>query len=554
MRNESVWQEWGVEVVKGRAGNCFFLCLIWCQIHFGAMSFEHPVLTIAPDFAGRPAPLKPTWAGIVNIDQFKWLSWSKVHEALEMARDEIGAHTVRAVGMYGASNRSYDRDPQGFMDESKRGARSNFSMLNTYFDGCIERGVTPMFTTCFTPELKAESLEKRPFDGTAGSAHVPSDLGWWEAFVEQSVREMAQRYGRRRMRDWLFEVWNEANLEGGFWVGGQELWMEVWKRTFRAIKRVDANFRVGGPSTARGEWVGDLLEFGAGNDCVPDYIITHCYNNDSDSDQALSPFDGPQTDKISKSPNFAAGVIRGVRKICDERGFKGEIHWNEWGRSWFPCDPERESENEAAFIVKTMSECHAMADSFAYWNLSDIYNQVGYGRETFHGNYGMLNQQNIRKPNYLAHQLLCRLKENRFSASVEGGSELINALVAGNEETRQVMVYAFEAAEGERHSARRVRVKCGAGEGFYRPKLFRVTETENNTPVRWREAGAEPYLSPEDARRWKDSSALREAPLRALMVEERDGVREISFDLEGRGVALLEWHLEPFCEPLREAR
>ncbi|MEX2382960.1 MAG: hypothetical protein WD490_11280 [Opitutales bacterium] len=501
-------------------------------------------LLITPSFE-NPSPFAQSWAGVVNIDQFKWLSWAKVQEALDMARTEIGAHTVRAVGMYGVANRVFDKDPRGFKQPEHRGLRSNFSQLHTYFDGCIERGITPMFTTCFTPEAMATG-DKKVFDGTAGSVHPPRDYVWWESFVEASVREMAHRYGKARMRDWLFEVWNESNLEGGFWVGGQEAWMKLWQHTFTAIKRVDKDFRIGGPSTARGEWVGDLIDFGRANDCEPDYIITHCYNNDSDADQALSPFDGPQSDRVSKSSNFASGVMRGVRNICDTRNYGGEIHWNEWGRSWFPCDAERESENEAAFIFKTMAEAHDMAEVFAYWNLSDIYNQVGYGRETFHGNYGMLNQQNIRKPAYLAHQLLCRFQENRFPVEIEGGSELVNAICAGNNDTSQVAVYAFQAPGGSPQAARRVTVDLDAAKPFHRPKLFRVTGSENNAVARWRDAGEEPYLSAEDSRRWKESSALREAPLRELSVEESDGRRRVSFELEGNGVAFLEWHHEPF--------
>ncbi|MFQ3670844.1 MAG: hypothetical protein SNJ84_05240 [Verrucomicrobiia bacterium] len=499
------------------------------------------VLEIQPDFSQPAAPLRHSWAGLVNIDQFKWLSWSVVHEALGMAREELGAHTVRAVGMYGFASRVLDKDPRGFRNPEHRKPRSNFSMLHTYFDGCIERGVTPMFTTCFTPDLLAEG-DKTVFD-KSGNVTPPRCLETWGAFVEESVRRMARRYGRARMRSWMFEVWNEPNLEGGFWVGGQERWFELWKHSWQAIKRVDPGFRVGGPSTARGEWVGELLDFGAAHDCPPDYLITHCYNNDSAS-QPLSPFDGPQEDKANKSPNFLAGVVRGVRALCEEKKFTGEIHWNEWGRSWFPCDEERESENEAAFICKSMMEVSGEADYFAYWCLSDIYNQVGYGRETFHGNYGMLNQQNIRKPSYLAHQLLERLGSVRHAAKVDGGSPLLNAAVCGDEDRRQLLVYHFQAEDTASPGPLEVVLRLPAEMPWHQPKLFRITASENNSPARWRSAGAETHLSPGDARRWRDSSALRETALSEICESVRDGVREVRFSLEGRGVALLEWHLE----------
>lgn len=65
----------------------------------------------------------------------------------------------------------------------------------------------------------------------------------------------------------------------------------------------------------------------------PDYLITHVYNNDSEG-EPLSPFDGPASHKVKDSPHFATGVVRGLRREVDRRGFTGGVHWNKWGRSW----------------------------------------------------------------------------------------------------------------------------------------------------------------------------------------------------------------------------
>jgi hypothetical protein len=182
--------------------------------------------------------------------------------------------------------------------------------------------------------------------------------------VADGTRHAIDRYGVEIVKNWYFEVWNEPNLENAFLEGSQGDFFRLWAETYRAVKEVDASLRVGGPSAARGDWVLDLVDFGRKNNCEPDYIITHVYNNDSEW-AALSPFDGPQEDKASKSPHFAAGVMRGVRRELDARGFKGEVHWNEWGRSWLPYDPIRETANEAAFVVKTMSEVSQLADCYA---------------------------------------------------------------------------------------------------------------------------------------------------------------------------------------------
>ena len=96
-----------------------------------------------------------------------------------------------------------------------------------------------------------------------------------------------------------------------------------------------------------------LLVYGSGMPVTPE-------------SKPLSPFDGPQADLENKSPHFASGVIRGVRNLLDQMGYSGEVHWNEWGRSWWPCYAKRETSSEASWIAKTTVEVSQLGDRFAY--------------------------------------------------------------------------------------------------------------------------------------------------------------------------------------------
>ena len=117
-----------------------------------------------------------------------------------------------------------------------------------------------------------------------------------------------------------------------------------------------------------------------------------------------------QRNADSKSPTFARDIIRNVRGLLNRRGFKGELHWNEWGRSFHAVDHHREHPSEAAFIARLLGDVSQEADVFSYWCLSDIYDQVGYGREAFFGGYGLLNLQGLRKPAYHAFELLAKTR------------------------------------------------------------------------------------------------------------------------------------------------
>jgi xylan 1,4-beta-xylosidase len=126
------------------------------------------------------------------------------------------------------------------------------------------------------------------------------------------------------------------------------------------------------------------------------------------------------------------------------RGWAGEVHWNEWGRSWFPHDPKRETALDAAFAAKTMDEVSQEADAFAYWSLSDIYDQVGYQSSEFQAHYGMLSLHGLRKPVWHAHALLHRLGDRRVA--VAGAGPLAGAIATPDaQDGGSVLVWRYPA-------------------------------------------------------------------------------------------------------------
>jgi xylan 1,4-beta-xylosidase len=395
-----------------------------------------------------------------------------------------------------------------------------------------------MFTTSFVPGEYA-SGEATVFT-TKGRVSPPKDYKQWRDLVSGGVRHMIDRYGVGVVRGWYFEVWNEPNLQGSFFDGTQQDFWKLWSETYRAIKEVDATLRVGGPSTARADWVQDLVEFGRKNDCEPDYLITHVYNNDSASG-ASPPFEGPEEHKAVDSPHYATGAIRGVRRVLDELNFKGEVHWNEWGRSWWPHFPDRESANEAAFVAKTMSEVSQLADYFAYWCLSDVYDQIGYGAETFHGGYGLLSLQGLRKPPYNAFEFLSKLGRERVNATVENGSDCDGAIVTRQGDKHAALVYSYEAASEYSPGHQTVEVELPAGANWQTRDLTLhcISSQENNILSHWQKMGAPDYLRREELRELQGHNVLQPSGAQIELVPHGEGQRA-RFTMEMPGVALLQ--------------
>jgi xylan 1,4-beta-xylosidase len=497
-------------------------------------------LILRPDWRGPTTRFKHTWEGIVNIDQFRWLVRRDVQEHLELAHRELGARHVRAVGMYDDEMRVLRPSPASFMGYDAKDPRTNWQMVDYVIDSLLDRGLQPMFTTSFIPSVMAGG-DVTVFS-TKAHTSPPKDWQQWELFVRESVAHAVDRYSLETVRQWYFEVWNEPNLRGWFWGGNQADFFRLWETTYKAIKSVDASLRVGGPSTARADWIEDALTFGAKHDCVPDYLITHIYNNDSASDNPLAPFAGAQADKNSKSPNSAAGFIRGVRELTTRLGFKGEVHWNEWGRSFHGVDHRREQPSEAAFIARFLADVSQEADAFSYWCLSDVYDQVGYGREAFFGGYGLLSLQGLRKPAYHAFELLVRLGEQRVKVAGDGLDSFCNAIVtsAKPDGRAHVLVYAYDHADTPEIQSLNVAINLPSGAT---PRaLYRIDSIENNVITRWRNLGSPPYLSREQTRDLASDNVLQAAPSQSVQTEHEEGTTWAHFTMERPGVALLEIH------------
>lgn len=238
------------------------------------------------------------------------------------------------------------------------------------------------------------------------------------------------------------------------------------------------------------------------------------------------------------------GVANGVNKLLEEQSFKGEIHWNEWGRSWFPFDEMRETANEAAFIVKSMAEVHNKANYFAYWCLSDIYNQAGYGAETFHGNYGMLNLQGLKKPSYFAFELLGKMGDTVVPHSGKNTDRTTNAFVSKNENGFQILLYAYDNdyKVGDPSSFKEVKLLLPKGLRNADIALYEVNKSKNNTIEDWKTKGSPAYLKYGEKEEWRKKNKIQ-ASKHKFEIQMDDDQNWLHFELESPGIALIDINL-----------
>ena len=76
------------------------------------------------------------------------------------------------------------------------------------------------------------------------------------------------------MSKWRFEVYNEADLHWEF-----SDYATMYTAAAKAIKSVSTKLLVGGPASARPEWVGKLISLCSdpATQCPLDFVSTHTY-------------------------------------------------------------------------------------------------------------------------------------------------------------------------------------------------------------------------------------------------------------------------------------
>ena len=155
------------------------------------------------------------------------------------------------------------------------------------------------------------------------------------------VSHCVERYGEREVGEWLFEVWNEPNLKT-FWTGTQREYFKLYRHTAEAIKNVSSSFKVGGPATARSEWIEEFVNFCERNDVPADFVSTHTIPT-TDTNTTATP-----NINCSKPARHHARVAQNTRYYAGDR----PVYYTEWNSSSNPFDPLHDEPYAAASLPR----------------------------------------------------------------------------------------------------------------------------------------------------------------------------------------------------------
>ncbi|HEU4390913.1 MAG TPA: hypothetical protein VFV34_24120, partial [Blastocatellia bacterium] len=323
---------------------------------------------------------------------------------LSAVHRECGFEYIRFHGLL--------QDEMGLYSEDRKGGPIyNFQYVDALYDAILDTGMKPFVEFGFMPQALASG--NKTIFWWKGNITPPKDYDKWERLIEALVKHWTDRYGHDEVAHWFFEVWNEPNLDI-FWAGDQAEYFKLYTVTTRAVKHVSPDYRVGGPATAGHAWVPEMISFAVRSGAPLDFISTHDYGvSGRGVDES-----GVQQLYLDPSPNAIIGGVHSVRDQIKSSAMRDlPLHYTEWNTSYSPRDPVHDSYISAPYILAKLKGVEGVADSMSYWTFTDIFEENGVVPSPFHGGFGLLNFQGLRKPAFYAYQFLNKLGDQELVSS-----------------------------------------------------------------------------------------------------------------------------------------
>ena len=351
---------------------------------------------IAADMADVQGARDMAWQDCVGADHPGILLRKDNLAQLRLAHDELGFKYIRFHGIFA--------DDMDVYREVKGAPVYDFDKVDAVYDAILRIGMKPFVEISFMPHDLASS-DKTIFYWKANGS-PPKDWNKWAGLITAFVRNLEARFGKAEVESWRFEVWNEPNLDG-FWTGGnQQAYFKLYDTTVKAIKAVDPALPVGGPATAGAAWIPEFLAHAKAAGVPVDFVTTHTYGVHG----GFLDENGQGDNKLDTNAGSIVDDVLKVRRQVDASAMPHlPVYFTEWNSSYSPRDPIHDTYLNAAFILDKLKGVDGAVQSMSYWTYTDLFEEAGPPPSSFHGGFGLINREGIRKAAFFAYRYLDEL-------------------------------------------------------------------------------------------------------------------------------------------------
>jgi len=379
------------------------------------------------------APLGKPWKNAIAVDVPVTLLRADLQSHLAKLQRQIGYRYCRAYGLF--------QDDMAVVARRKDGSLAfRWDQVDEVLDALLRIGLRPFANLSAMPVALASGTTTI-FDWEMNCT-PPRDYAEWGQLVGAFARHCLDRYGLDEVAQWYYEVWNEPNIN--FWTGTQADYWKLYDVSATALKAVSPRLRVGGPVTARCDWVADIISHCSSGGVPLDFISTHIYPQD---EWVLYP---GLRGSPHKAGMFLPDMVREVRQTVRRSAMPDlEVHITEWnslvplpgGKLAWDGNPILDDLSGAATACDLAMAVDGDCDTFCWWTASDLVGQGGMPQSEFCGTYGLLTPSGLPKATYNAFRFLSRLRGGQLVTRHEALAPGCNLVATAEGESLQVLLW-----------------------------------------------------------------------------------------------------------------
>jgi xylan 1,4-beta-xylosidase len=445
----------------------------------------------------------------------------------------------------------------------------DWKIVDRIFDTFHDAGLKPLVEIGFMPEALSTHPEPYRHNFPNGSiytgwAYPPKDYQKWAELVFQFTKHLRERYGDAELKTWLWEVWNEPDIE--YWKGTPEEYFKLYDYSSDAVRRAFPNAKIGGPDStgpARPQAVKFLEDF-----------LKHCDNGEN----YVSAKTGAPLDFISFHPkgspkwqgdHVEMGLAAQLRAI--DQGFKTVSSFPKWRKTpiilgeWDPegcaaCSAQKNPQNGyrngalyAAYTVEAFSQTLALAARDGVNLKGTVTWAFEFEDQPYFAGYRELASNGLDKPVLNTFRMLGLLGGERVEATSSAALDTDKILMEGVRGAPDIRVIANRSQHGLQvlvwnyHDddlaapAVSIEVTISGLPGDRNRALlqhFRIDSAHSNVFTAWTEMGSPQSPSSDQYKRLESAGQLQ-LLTSPQWIQIEGGVARVRFELPRQGLSLL---------------
>jgi xylan 1,4-beta-xylosidase len=448
----------------------------------------------------------------------------------------------------------------------------SWTIIDHIFDTFRAAGIKPIVEIGFMPEALSTQPEPYRHDfpkvsiGSiyTGWAYPPRDYAKWSELVFQFTRHLRERYGDAEVKTWLWEVWNEPDID--YWKGTPEEYFRLYDFTADAVLRAFPDARIGGPDST-----------GPGNPHAAEFLrkfLDHCAHQTNYATRKIgSPLlfvsFHPKGSPKWLGDHVQMGIARQLNAI--KNGFQIVGSFPEWRETLIvlgESDPEgcaacsaqqnpqnayRNGELFASYTAEALHSIYALASSEHVNFLGAVTWSFEFEDQPYFAGFRELASNGLDKPVLNAFRMFGMLGGERVQVTSSAalstddvvlngvrGQPDIQAIATRGDHEIQILIWNYHDDDLPAAAAPIDLAIAGLPPDAKRAlsEHFRVDAHHSNSFTAWKEMGSPQSPSPVQHQQLQDAGQLQLLGSPAWISLEK-GTANLQFDLPRQGLSLI---------------